>query len=165
MAHPILMPKPGQMTEECVLTVWHKEEGDPVARGDVLFEIETDKSIMDVESFETGVLLKRLVAEGDTVPVNAVCAWVGEPGEAVPEELPTQVAVTAPAPSSTPAEVAVAAQAAAVAQANIQVAIRTECYLAAVMIGIRLVDFQNNNLALGSSYNGICMVEAKTRYN
>ncbi len=117
MAHPILMPKPGQMTEECVLTVWHKEEGDPVARGDVLFEIETDKSIMDVESFETGVLLKRLVAEGDTVPVNAVCAWVGEPGEAVPEELPTQVAVTAPAPSSTPAEVAVAAQAAAVAPA------------------------------------------------
>jgi len=85
MAHPILMPKPGQMTEECVLTSWHKAEGDPVSKGDVLFEIETDKSIMDVESFEEGVLLKRLVEEGETVPVNAVCAYVGEPGEAIPE--------------------------------------------------------------------------------
>jgi len=88
MAHPILMPKPGQMTEECVLTVWHKQEGDPVRKGDVLFEIETDKSIMDVESFEEGVLLRRLVEAGATVPVNAVCAYVGEPGEAIPETAP-----------------------------------------------------------------------------
>ncbi len=95
MAHPILMPKPGQMTEECVLTVWHKQEGDPVARGDVLFEIETDKSIMDVESFEQGVLLRRVVDEGATVPVNTVCAWVGQPGEAIPDAPPTLVAAVA----------------------------------------------------------------------
>jgi pyruvate dehydrogenase E2 component (dihydrolipoamide acetyltransferase) len=95
MAHPILMPKPGQMTEECVLTVWHKQEGDPVARGDVLFEIETDKSIMDVESFEQGVLLRRVVDEGATVPVNTVCAWVGEPGEAIPDAPPALVAAVA----------------------------------------------------------------------
>ena len=44
MAHPILMPKPGQMTEECTLVAWHKHEGDQVQKGDVLFEIETDKS-------------------------------------------------------------------------------------------------------------------------
>jgi len=85
MAHPILMPKPGQMTEECVLVAWHKREGEAVAKGDVLFEIETDKSNMDVEAFEEGVLLKRLVQEGQTVPVNAVCAYVGEPGEAIPD--------------------------------------------------------------------------------
>jgi pyruvate/2-oxoglutarate dehydrogenase complex dihydrolipoamide acyltransferase (E2) component len=84
MAHPILMPKPGQMTEECVLVAWHKQEGDVVKKGDVLFEIETDKSNMDVEAFEEGVLLKRVVQEGETVPVNAVCAYVGEPGEAIP---------------------------------------------------------------------------------
>ena len=77
MAHPILMPKPGQMTEECVLVAWHKREGDKVAKGDVLFEIETDKSNMDVEAFEEGVLLKRVVGEGETVAVNAVCAYVG----------------------------------------------------------------------------------------
>ncbi len=77
MAHAILMPKPGQMTEECTIIAWHKREGDPVARGDILFEIETDKSTMEVESFDDGVLLRRLVAEGDTVPVNTICAYVG----------------------------------------------------------------------------------------
>lgn len=85
MAHPILMPMPGQMTEECTIVAWHKAEGDPVARGDVLFEIETDKSNMDVEAFDAGVLLRILVREGETVPVNTVCAWVGEAGEAIPE--------------------------------------------------------------------------------
>ncbi len=85
MAHAIRMPKPGQMTEECVLTSWLKAEGDPVHRGDVVFEIETDKSSMEVEAFDEGVLLKRLVAEGETVPVNAICGWIGQPGEAVPE--------------------------------------------------------------------------------
>ena len=52
MVHAIRMPKPGQMTEECTVVTWHKKEGDPVKRGDVLFEIETDKSAMEVESFE-----------------------------------------------------------------------------------------------------------------
>jgi pyruvate/2-oxoglutarate dehydrogenase complex dihydrolipoamide acyltransferase (E2) component len=85
MAHPILMPMPGQMTEECTVVAWHKHEGDPVRTGDVLFEIETDKSNMDVEAFDDGVLLKILVHDGETVPVNTVCAYVGEAGEAIPE--------------------------------------------------------------------------------
>ena len=72
MAHAVRMPKPGQMTEECTVVAWHKQEGDPVAVGDVLFEIETDKSNMDVEAFDDGVLLKVLVPEGVTAPVNAV---------------------------------------------------------------------------------------------
>ncbi len=88
MAHPILMPKPGQMTEECVLVAWHKREGDQVQKGDLLFEIESDKSNMDVEAFEEGVLLRRYVQEGETVPVNTLCAYVGEPGEAVPDQAP-----------------------------------------------------------------------------
>jgi pyruvate dehydrogenase E2 component (dihydrolipoamide acetyltransferase) len=110
MAHPILMPKPGQMTEECVLTTWHKEVGDAVHRGDVLFEIETDKSSMEVETFDDGVLLAKLAAEGDTVPVNAVCGWIGEAGEAVPETPTAAVAepVAAPVPAA-PASAPVAA--------------------------------------------------------
>jgi len=88
MAHAVRMPKPGQMTEECTLTTWLKQEGDPVARGDVLFEIETDKSAMEVEAFDDGVLLRRLVAEGETVPVNAICAYVGAPGEEIPVDQP-----------------------------------------------------------------------------
>jgi pyruvate dehydrogenase E2 component (dihydrolipoamide acetyltransferase) len=78
------MPKPGQMTEECTVVAWHKKEGDPVRRGDVLFEIETDKSTMEVEAFDNGVLLRRVVEEGAVVPVNAICAYIGEPGEEIP---------------------------------------------------------------------------------
>lgn len=106
MAHPILMPRPGQMTEMCVLTAWRKAEGDPVARGDVLFEIETDKAAMEVEAFVEGVLLRQVVAAGTEVPVNAVCAWVGEPGEAIPEALPdvapAEVSVVGLTPASSP---------------------------------------------------------------
>jgi pyruvate dehydrogenase E2 component (dihydrolipoamide acetyltransferase) len=101
MVHAIRMPKPGQMTEECVVTAWHKNEGDPVRRGDILFEIETDKSAMEVESFENGVLLRRLVAEGDVVPVNTICAYVGEAGDAIPVEEPAPVAAASPTPEVT----------------------------------------------------------------
>lgn len=96
------MPKPGQMTEDCVLVAWHKVEGEAVHKGDVLFEIETDKSVMDVESFDDGVLLRRYVEEGETVPVNSVCAYVGEPGEAVPDESPRSAAPLDAAPASSP---------------------------------------------------------------
>ena len=118
MAHPILMPKPGQMTEECVLVAWHKNEGDVVKKGDVLFEIETDKSNMDVEAFEEGVLLKRVVEVGQTVPVNAVCAYVGEPGEAIPDAATAAAVVAAPkaeasAPTPAPPQVQAPAPAAA----------------------------------------------------
>jgi len=125
MAHPILMPKPGQMTEECVLIAWHKKEGDTVKKGDVLFEIETDKSNMDVEAFEEGVLLKRVVQEGQTVAVNAVCAYVGEPGEAIPDAPPAPTAeAAAPIPAAAqssapaPAEPAPKAAVAAIAAAQ-----------------------------------------------
>jgi pyruvate dehydrogenase E2 component (dihydrolipoamide acetyltransferase) len=101
------MPKPGQMTEACTLTLWRKQEGDPVAEGDVLFEIETDKATMEVESFHDGVLLRRLVAEGEIVPVNVICAWIGAPGEEVPAgdvraagEVPAVEAPAAAAPDA-----------------------------------------------------------------
>lgn len=99
MPHAILMPKPGQATEECTVIAWHKREGDHVARGDVLFEIETDKSAMEVEAFDEGVLLRIVAQEGETVPVNQVCAWVGQPGEAIPETPAPAVAVEASAPA------------------------------------------------------------------
>jgi pyruvate dehydrogenase E2 component (dihydrolipoamide acetyltransferase) len=106
MAQPILMPKPGQMTEECTVVAWLKHEGDPVRRGDVLFEIETDKANMDVESFSDGVLLKIVAPEGQTVAVNSVCAWVGEPGEAVPDapDTPSGPAAGPPPVAVAPAE-------------------------------------------------------------
>jgi pyruvate dehydrogenase E2 component (dihydrolipoamide acetyltransferase) len=117
MAHAILMPKPGQMTEECTVIAWHKQEGDPVHRGDVLFEIETDKSTMEVEAFDDGVLLRIVAPEGATVPVNAVCAWVGEAGESVPEGEPATVEAPDEAPVVGAPAVAARAPAAAEAQA------------------------------------------------
>ena len=58
MAIPIRMPMPGQMTEECTVLQWFKAEGDTISRGDPLFEIETDKSNMEIEAFDEGTLLR-----------------------------------------------------------------------------------------------------------
>jgi pyruvate dehydrogenase E2 component (dihydrolipoamide acetyltransferase) len=80
------MPQPGQMTEECTVLQWHKSVGDEIAKGDVLYEIETDKSNMDVEAFDTGTLLAIVVDVGQTVPVDTVVAWIGAPGEEIPTD-------------------------------------------------------------------------------
>ncbi len=84
MAQAVVMPKLGQTVEEAVIVKWHKKEGDAVAKGDVLFEIETDKAVLEAESFHDGTLLKVFVGEGEVVPVQSVVAYVGEPGETVP---------------------------------------------------------------------------------
>jgi len=88
MVRPVIMPKLGQSEETVKLVQWHKKVGDTVAKGDVLFEIETDKALLDVESFVAGTLLKIVVPEGVTVPVQCTVAFVGEPGEPVPEVTP-----------------------------------------------------------------------------
>ena len=85
MATPIIMPKFGQMTEESAIVEWCKKEGDPVAKGDILFTVETDKSVMEVESFEAGTLLKILVKPGVSVPVQSTVGFLGQPGEAIPQ--------------------------------------------------------------------------------
>ncbi len=85
MATPIIMPKFGQMTEESAIVEWCKKEGEPVAKGDILFTVETDKSVMEVESFEEGTLLKIVVAPGKNVPVQSTVGFLGKPGEPVPE--------------------------------------------------------------------------------
>jgi pyruvate dehydrogenase E2 component (dihydrolipoamide acetyltransferase) len=92
------MPKFGQMTEDSAIVEWLKKEGDKVAKGDILFTVETDKSVMDVESFEAGTLLKIVVKPGVSVPVQSTVGFLGQPGEAIPE-------VTTPAPAPKPQEV------------------------------------------------------------
>ncbi|RPI24239.1 MAG: 2-oxo acid dehydrogenase subunit E2 [Acidobacteria bacterium] len=107
MANPIVMPKLGQMTEESTVIRWLKHEGDSVAKGDVLLEIETDKAAMEIESFYDGTLLKIVVAEGETVPVMATLGFVGEPGESIPqpaaetrEQTRTEPVRVSPSPSA-----------------------------------------------------------------
>jgi pyruvate dehydrogenase E2 component (dihydrolipoamide acetyltransferase) len=84
MVRPITMPKLGQSEEQATIVRWLKKEGDKVAKGDILFEIETDKALLEVESFYEGTVLKIVVAEGQTALVQSTVAFVGEPGEEVP---------------------------------------------------------------------------------
>jgi pyruvate dehydrogenase E2 component (dihydrolipoamide acetyltransferase) len=98
MVTPIIMPKFGQMTEDSAIVEWLKKEGDAVAKGDVLFLVETDKSVMEVESFSEGTLLKIVVGVGVSVPVQSVVGYLGAKGEAIP----AAPAPVRPAPASAP---------------------------------------------------------------
>ena len=98
MAQAVIFPKLGQTMEEGAIVKWLKKVGDPVAKGDILFEIETDKANLEVESFFEGVLLKIYVKEGITVPVNTLVGYVGAAGEKVPDTAPKVESAPAPAP-------------------------------------------------------------------
>ena len=113
MAHTVIFPKLGQTAEEGAIVKWHKKEGDKVAKGDILFEIETDKANLEVESFFEGTLIKILIGEGVNVPVNTVVGYVGEPGEKVPDAPPPPPAKPAAPAKQDTAPAAPAAQPAA----------------------------------------------------
>ncbi|MFA5514157.1 MAG: dihydrolipoamide acetyltransferase family protein [Sphaerochaetaceae bacterium] len=84
MAEPIIMPKSGMAMEEGVIIEWFVKEGDQIKEGDVIAQIETDKTTMDLESDLTGTVLKLLYSDGTTVPVTLPIAWIGKKGEAIP---------------------------------------------------------------------------------
>ena len=81
MATAVIMPRQGQSVESCIITKWHKKEGDAVKAGDLLFTYETDKSTFDEEAKAEGVLLKILHAEDDDVPCLENVCIIGAPGE------------------------------------------------------------------------------------
>lgn len=81
MAVAVIMPRQGQSVESCIITKWHKKEGDKVASGDLLFSYETDKSSFDELSTVDGVLLKILRPEDDDVPCLENVCVIGNPGE------------------------------------------------------------------------------------
>ena len=83
MAEIITMPKLGFDMAEGILVRWVVNEGNAVAKGAVLAEIETDKATVEVESTHEGVLLRHLVTQGTVVPVNDPIAVVGQAGEEV----------------------------------------------------------------------------------
>jgi pyruvate dehydrogenase E2 component (dihydrolipoamide acetyltransferase) len=83
MAEQIILPRQGQSVETCLILSWKKQEGDEVAEGEVLVEVETDKAAFEVESTAAGTLLKILRQEGEDVPVLSPLAVIGQPGEDV----------------------------------------------------------------------------------
>ncbi|MGF7232589.1 biotin/lipoyl-containing protein, partial [Arachidicoccus sp.] len=116
MAEVILMPRLSDTMTEGVIAAWHKKVGDPVKKGDLLAEIETDKATMELESYQEGTVLYLGGNNGSKLQVNDLLAIIGKEGEdvsklikensvtkttATPEEKPTEVK-----PETKPAEVA-----------------------------------------------------------
>lgn len=83
MATQIFMPQMGFDMKEGTLVRWIKHEGDAVKKGEAIAEIETDKAVVEVEAFASGVLRKITVQEGATVPVGEVIGVIGEAGEEI----------------------------------------------------------------------------------
>lgn len=113
MAIPVEMPKMSDTMDEGVLAAWLKEEGDKVAAGDVVAQVETDKATMDLEVYDGGVLLKRVIEAGDSVPIGALIAILGKEGEDVSSILAAYAkggakSGGAPAPVAAPATAPVA---------------------------------------------------------
>ena len=85
MATEIRMPQFGVSMETGTVAQWLKAEGDTVKAGDVLASIETEKLTNDVVSEVDGVLLKIVAQEGEDIPVQGLMAYIGQPGEALPD--------------------------------------------------------------------------------
>ena len=81
MAEVIRIPKMSDTMEEGVIANWNVKVGDKVSSGDILAEVETDKATMDMESYEDCTILYICVAKGEAVPINAIMAVIGKPGE------------------------------------------------------------------------------------
>ncbi|MFL5943150.1 MAG: dihydrolipoamide acetyltransferase family protein [Gaiellaceae bacterium] len=84
MATEVILPRLGQGMESGTIVRWLKSEGEPVEKGEPLFELDTDKVTQEVEAEAAGVLLRIAVPEGE-VPVGQTVAFIGAEGEDVPE--------------------------------------------------------------------------------
>lgn len=86
MTYKVIMPLLGESMEEGVLVRWFKKEGEKVERGEPLFEVETDKAVLEVESFFTGYLRKILLREKEKAKVGEVIAYMTDSLEEPVEE-------------------------------------------------------------------------------
>ena len=111
MAEVILMPRLSDTMTEGVIAAWHKKVGDPVKKGDLLAEVETDKATMELESYKDGVLLHLGGAKGSKIQVNELLAIIGNAGEDIssllnsttPAASPASEVKAEPTPSPAPA--------------------------------------------------------------
>lgn len=76
MRKEVIMPKIGLDMEEGTILEWKKKVGDPIKKGEILAEIETDKAVTEIESALDGTLAEIVADEGDTVEITKVIAWV-----------------------------------------------------------------------------------------
>jgi pyruvate dehydrogenase E2 component (dihydrolipoamide acetyltransferase) len=113
MATKVIMPKLSPTMEEGQISRWLKKEGDKVAMGEPLAEIDTDKATMEMQALANGVLRKILINEGQSAPLGQLIAIIGEPEEDIASLLSEAPAATAaaqpqavpePAPAPPPAQ-------------------------------------------------------------
>jgi len=88
MAFEIIMPKAGIDMTEGQIVKWLKKEGDPVKEGEIILEIMTDKTSMELEAEATGILLKIVRQDGETVPVTEVIGYIGSENESADTLMP-----------------------------------------------------------------------------
>jgi len=115
MAISVVMPALELMQETGKVLAWRKKEGERVAKGEPLLEIETDKAVVEVEAPGEGILAGVTAHEGAVIPVGQTIAWLVLPGEAIP-------AAGAPAAAPSPASAEAARPAAAAADSSAQAA-------------------------------------------
>jgi pyruvate/2-oxoglutarate dehydrogenase complex dihydrolipoamide acyltransferase (E2) component len=75
---PIEMPRMGYDMETGTIAAWIKQVGDTVARGDVLAEIETEKSTVEMEALASGTLVEQTLSPGQEVPVGTVIGYLDD---------------------------------------------------------------------------------------
>ena len=97
MISEVTMPSMGADMTEGTIVKWLKAEGDQIGRGDKLAEVETDKTVVEMEAYAEGLLRKIVVSEGSLVQVGAVIAFIGDADDDIPE-----VATAAPAAEAAP---------------------------------------------------------------
>jgi len=109
----VTMPRLSDTMTEGTVATWLKKEGDAVAEGDILAEIETDKATMEFESFNAGTLLYIGIQEGNTAPVDSLLAIIGPAGtdiSGIADNYTAGGAATASAPASEQTKAAPAAE-------------------------------------------------------
>jgi len=94
MAHSIVMPALEMAQETGKLISWRKKEGDAVAKGEPLMDVETDKAVVEIESPADGILAGVKANEGDVILVGQTIAWIVAPGENLPTESESPSAAT-----------------------------------------------------------------------
>lgn len=122
MAISVVMPALELTQETGKLVSWRKKEGDAVAKGETLLEVETDKAVVEVEALADGFLAGVKAQAGDVIPVGRTIAWIVEKGEAPPEdESPTVSVAIASATIAHPQEVKTASSSGVVSGAKAKI--------------------------------------------
>jgi pyruvate dehydrogenase E2 component (dihydrolipoamide acetyltransferase) len=106
MAVSVVMPALEMAQETGKLVSWLKQEGEPVRKGEMLLEVETDKAVLEVEAAADGILAGITAKPGDEVQVGRTIAWLVQPGETPPTTASPDVATGRRTDTSIPAAVA-----------------------------------------------------------